>query len=136
MINVDIVHVGRCVFLVAALGILATSLSPAAASDAITVSEVKGKRVKLYNSDSDKKAAQRVPANEIEGSKVTGHTSRRVQIEFGGQSYWVDAYKVKTDPPLNLKDVPVGCKKGSTSLAMTSNSHGYSTARGSGTGCN
>ncbi len=136
MINVDIVHVGRCVFLVAALGILASSLSPAVASDPITVSEVKGKRVKLYNSDSDKKAAQRVPADDIKGSKVTGHTSRRIQIQFDGKSYWVEAYKVKTDPALNLKEVPVGCDKGSNSLAMTSNSHGYSTARGSGKGCN
>lgn len=99
-----------------------------------TVSDVSGKRVKLYSGEDDRKAAERVAADQLVGSKVTGYTSRRVRIEFDGKPYWVDAYKVRTNPPLSLKEVPVGCDN----LAMSSNANSYSTARGSGKsgGCN
>ena len=136
MIVAEIGRVLRGAFLIVALGFLALIAQPALSLDDITVSGVTGKRVKLYSSDSDRKAVERVSPSEIIGSRVTGHTSRRLQIEYNGKSYWVDAYKVKTSSPLDLKDLPVGCDDSSTRLAMTSDSHGYSTARGSGQGCN
>ena len=120
--------VGLCGFLLAQVG-------PAVAFDGTpTVSDVSGKRVKLYSGEDDRKAAERVEAGEILGSKVTGHNSRRVRIDFNGKAYWVDAYKVRTNPPLSLKEVPVGCDN----LAMSSNANSYSTARGAGKsgGCN
>ena len=99
-----------------------------------TVSDVSGKRVKLYSGEEDRKAAERVAADKLVGSKVTDYNSRRVRIEFNGKPYWVDAYKIQTTPPLSLKEVPVGCEN----LAMSSNPNSYSTARGAGKsgGCN
>ena len=99
-----------------------------------TVSDVSGKRVKLYSGEEDRKPAERVTADQLVGSKVTGYNSRRVRIEFNGKPYWVDAYKIQTNPPLSLKEVPVGCDN----LAMSSNANSYSTARGAGKsgGCN
>ena len=99
-----------------------------------TVSDVSGKRVKLYNGEEDRKPTERVTADQLVGSKVTGYNSRRVRIEFNGKPYWVDAYKIQTNPPLSLKEVPVGCDN----LAMSSNANSYSTARGAGKsgGCN
>ena len=136
MIVASIGRVLRWGFLTVAFGFIAVAAEPAVSLEDTTVSGVSGKRVKLYSSDSDRKAVERVSADMVIGSKVTGHTSRRLQIEYNGKSYWVDAYKVKTSPPLNLKDLPVGCDDSASRLAMTSNSHGYSTARGSGQGCN
>ena len=120
--------VGLCGFLLAQVG-------PAVAFDGTpTVSDVSGKRVKLYIGEEDRKAAERITADQLLGSKVTGFTSRRVRVEFEGKPYWVDAYKVRTNPPLSLKEVPVGCDN----LAMSSNANSYSTARGAGKsgGCN
>ncbi len=125
----------RVALFLAALGLLTGPVAPSLALDGTTtISDVSGKRVKLYSNDSDRKAVERVKAEDIKGSPVVAHTSRRIQIEFGGKTYWVDAYKVKTSPPLNLKEVPVGC----TNLAMSSTANSYSTARGSGKsgGCN
>lgn len=128
-------RLARVALILAALGLLAGPAAPSFALDGTTtISKVSGKRVKLYSNDSDRKAVERVEAGAIEGSPVVAHTSRRVQIEFDGARYWVDAYKVTTEPPLNLKEVPVGC----SNLAMSSTANSYSTARGSGKsgGCN
>lgn len=116
-------------------GLLLVHDGPALAFDGTpTVSDVSGKRVKLYSGQDDRKAADRVEAKELVGSKVTDYNSRRVRIEFKGKPYWVDAYKIQTNPPLSLKEVPVGCDN----LAMSSNANSYSTARGAGKsgGCN
>ena len=116
-------------------GLLLAHDGPALAFDGTpTVSDVSGKRVKLYSGEEDRKPTERVTADQLVGSKVTGYNSRRVRIEFNGKPYWVDAYKIQTNPPLSLKEVPVGCDN----LAMSSNANSYSTARGAGKsgGCN
>ena len=142
MIVASITRIAYRVSLFAALGVFVAFATPSWASDPAKISDVSGKRIKLYTSDSDRKAAERVSADDVVGSPVTGHTSRRIRIEFGGKAYWVDAYKVTTQPPLSLKSLPADCAGQNdgfaSGLAMTSDSHGYTTARGSGQsgGCN
>lgn len=135
MTKLGVGRLAQVMLFCAVLGIVAVFAGSSWALDGTpTVSDVSGKRVKLYSGEDDRKAAERVAADKLVGSKVTGYNSRRVRIEFEGAPYWVDAYKVRTNPPLSLKEVPVGCEN----LAMSSNANSYSTARGAGKsgGCN